>query len=446
MQALARGLKALRLGDLAVRRNPVYYAEARKEIEKLCFADLGTRRAWTRGRLATALAAAQRAPYGRRAGGSLALASWPLLEKAEVRADPGAFLASRWLVVRASTGGTSGAPLALARSLRSVVLEQACLDRMMELLGADPREARIAVLRGDEVKDPADLRPPYWRFDAGGRRLVMSSSHLGPSTAGDYASALEDFAPEVLWAHPSSLESLCLSLRRAGRVLRLPRVLASSEVLHAEVWSLAERTLGCELLDYYGQAERVAFAYARSPGAYRFLPGYACVELLPVEADGADVLYEIVGTSLWNGAMPLVRYRTGDLVRLPAAWGAVELEEVALGLRAFGGVLGRDGDILVSPEGVRVNCISHFQRDVANLVRIQVIQESAADVRILAQVTDAFGPADEAKLLANARKRLPGSMRVRVERAEALERTSRGKTPFVIHRPAVKAMLEPAAA
>ena len=32
MQALAQGLKSLRLGDFAVRRNPVYYAEARKQL------------------------------------------------------------------------------------------------------------------------------------------------------------------------------------------------------------------------------------------------------------------------------------------------------------------------------------------------------------------------------------------------------------------------------
>lgn len=446
MQKLAQSLKSLRLGDVAVRRNPVYYGEARKRLEKFCFADMPVRLAWTRERLGEALSAARRTAYGRRVGGAGALASWPLLDKAQVRADPAAFMAPGLLFARASTGGTSGAPLPLARSLRSVVVEQACLDRMMEVLGVDPREARIAVLRGDNVKDPSDLSPPCWRFVAGGRRMVMSSNHLNAATIGHYAEALEEFAPDVLWAYPTSLEALCRQLRRAGRRLALPRVLTSSEVLHPEVWSLAERTLGCELLDYYGQAERVAFAYARSPGAYLFLPGYAYVELLPVEAEAGHRLYEIVGTSLWNGAMPLVRYRTGDRVRLPAAWGAAELEEVALGLRSFGGVLGRDSDILVSPDGARLTGVDHFQRDVENLVRIQVIQESAIEVRILAHVAEGFGAQDEARLLANVRRKLPASMQVRLERTEALERTALGKVPFVIHRPAVRAMLQAAAA
>jgi phenylacetate-CoA ligase len=231
-------------------------------------------------------------------------------------------------------------------------------------------------------------------------------------------------------------------LERAGRKLAIARVLTSSELLHPEVWRFAARTLGCRLLDYYGQAERVAFAYAQEPGRYRFLPGYAHVELLPMGEDGRDNLYEIVGTGLWNSAMPLVRYRTGDLVRLPAAWGAAELDQVIVGLRSFPGVLGRDTDILISPDGVRLTGIDHFQREVAHLVRIQVIQESRDEVRVLVLATAAYGSQDEARLTANIRKKLPASMRVTLERTERLERTSLGKAPFVIHRAAVKALLE----
>ena len=138
--------------------------------------------------------------------------------------------------------------------------------------------------------------------------------------------------------------------------------------------------------------------------------------------------------------MPLVRYRTGDLIKLKAG----HLEEVTLGLRSFPGVLGRDTDILISPEGVRLTGIDHFQRDIANLVRIQVIQETAAEVRILVLATGNFGEADAAALLANVRRKLPASMRVSLERVSGLERTSLGKIPFVIHRPAVKELLKTA--
>lgn len=437
MQSIALKLKSLHLGDLAVRRNPLFYAWAKRQLQTAPHHE----------QISLILRTARRTGYGRRVAGGEALESWPLLDKETVRAAPRDFLAGvQLLAAKASTGGTSGAPLALVRSLRSVVLEQAAIDLLIAALGADPGAARLAVMRADSVKDPSDFRPPYWKFAAGGRRMVLSAHHLNAATAPAYAEALERFAPDLLWAYPTALESLCVQLERAAIRLQVPRVLTSSEVLHPPVWRFAERALGCRLIDYYGQAERVAFAYARASGEYRFLPGYSHVELVETGTEGPHTLYEIVGTALWNRAMPLVRYRTGDLVRLPSFFTKGHLEEVARGLRPFAGVLGRDSEFLLSPEGVRVTGINHFPRDIRNLQRIQVIQESATRVRVLVLGTPAFGDEDEARLLANIRAKLPVSMRVDLERVETLERTRAGKIPFVIHRPAVEKLLRPATA
>jgi phenylacetate-CoA ligase len=441
MHALVKKLKTLRIGD-AIRRNPVFYASVSDELRALDRADLETRREWTRARAREALSFAARSAYGRRLGRPVELGQWPLLEKSSVRDDPGAFLSGPTIfAARASTGGTTGVPLQLTRSLRSIVVEQACIDQMVWRLRVDPRAARMAVLRGDNVKDPSDLQPPFWTAVAGGQRLVFSSNHLNATTIDAYARAIEEFRPDVLWAYPTALESLCLLLLRAGRRLAVPRVLTSSEMLASHIWPLAREALGSELLDFYGQAERVAFAYAPRPQEYRFLPGYAHVELHPTAEEGEHVLYEIVGTNLWNFAMPLPRYRSGDLVRLPAAWRARELEEVALGLRTFDGVLGRNSDILLSPDGVQLTGIDHFQRDVANILRIQVIQEAPDDVRVLVLPDTGYGERDAAQLLHNIRTKVPDSMRVDIRRADTLERTTSGKTPFVIHRPAVREML-----
>jgi phenylacetate-CoA ligase len=325
-----------------------------------------------------------------------------------------------------------------------VVFEQVCIDRMMEKLRINARAARCAVLRTESIKDPNDFTPPYWIYANGGSRIVFSSSHLNAATVDHYARALRAFAPECLLAYPTSLEALCILMRGSGDHLRIPAVLCSSEVLHERVWRAAETMLRCHVLDYYGQAERVAFAYAIRPGEYRFLPGYAHVELEPAGSDGDDTLYEIVGTSLWNSAMPLVRYRTGDLVRVPASWGTGELEELALGIRTFTGVLGRDSDILLTPEGVKVTGISHFQRNVDHIVRIQIVQETPAKIVILVLADDGYSLSDQQRLLHNAREKLPSSIDIEIRSVASLERTARGKTPFVIHRPAVKELLRAA--
>lgn len=441
MQALVKKLKLLQMGDTAVRRNPLFYADAQREFEHLEQADFAERRRWTLNRLSEILFPASRTGYGRIVRGGGDIASWPLLTKGEVRAAPGAFASgSQLFTLKASTGGTSGSPLTIVRSLRSIVVEQVCIDRMMQKVGIDARSARCAVLRTESIKDPNDFKPPYW-VHAGGNRVVFSSSHLNAATIDYYARQLEEFIPDCLLGYPTSLEALCVLLERVGKKIHIPAVLCSSEVLHDRVWNAAVDRLGCRLLDYYGQAERVAFAYATEPGSYRFLPGYAHVEFEPAGREGDHSLYEIVGTPLWNQSMALIRYRTGDLIRVPAAWGERELQELSLGLRTFSGVLGRDSDILVTPDGAKVTGISHFQRDVANIVRIQVIQESASRVVIQVLPEEHYCELDRERLMRNVREKLPKSMQVEIRAVSALERTARGKTPFVIHRPAVKELL-----
>jgi phenylacetate-CoA ligase len=442
MERLLRLVKLLKVGDLAVRRNPLFYRDIHNALEQVASAALAERRTWTRAKLSEVLWNARRSAYGNRIRGTDDPHSWPLLSKDTVRADPAAFHAGATLLtIKSSTGGTSGSPLPLVRSLRSIVAEQVCLDRMQSVLGIDSRRARIAVLRTESIKDPNDFSPPYWVSASGGQRIVFSSYHLNATTLPAYVQALREFRPDILLGYPTSLDALCLLLQQCETKLSIPRVMCSSEVLHAETWAAAREQLGCTLLDYYGQAERVAFAYATEPNGYRFLPGYAHVEFIPAEREGDQQLLEVVGTSLWNLAMPLVRYRTGDLIRVPADWSESELEELAFGLRTFPGVLGRDSDILLSPQGVKITGLSHFHRNIAHLRRVQIIQETPDRVRMLLIVGSGFTARDEAQLMSNVREKLPHSMQVTLERVPTLERTQLGKTPFVIHRPPVKELL-----
>lgn len=440
IRALDNQLKRLELGERFVRRNPIYYAPTHRQLAQLERWDLERRKAWTEARLHRVLEIAARTPYGRSVGGRADLGTWPLLNKEPVREAPARFHSGRtWFNAQASTGGTTGMPVELIRSPQAIVAEQVCLDRMIIGLGVEPMSARIAVLRGDNIKDPSDLTPPFWRHALGGRRLLMSSNHLTPTTVSHYLDELRRFDPEVLWVYPSSLELFCRLISASGEQLKIPRVLSSSEVLTPSAWQLARQVLGCKIVDYYGQAERVAFAYAFAPTQYFFLPGYSYVELLPHATEGSETVFEIVGTALWNEAMPLIRYRTGDLVRLPREYGDREREQITYGVRAFESVIGRQQDVLYSPDRMRVlTGIDHIQREVEHVVRIQVVQEALDRVLIRVVPARGFDEADAKRLERNARNKIPRLIDLKIEVTEMLERTSQGKTPFVIHRPHVR--------
>lgn len=443
LNSLTAGLKRLNLGEQLIRRNPLYYGPAHRQFAALQSADLDERAAWTQMRLRKMLDVAAATDYGRSVGGSGTLERWPLLNKESVRGNPQSFHSGRrWLRANADTGGTTGLPLRLVRSPQSVTVEQVCLDSVMRGLRTDPRNARIAVLRGDSIKDPSDTNPPFWIHALGGRRLILSSNHLASGTLSAYIEAIRKFAPDLLWVYPTALESLCLLLQRTSERLHVPRVLSSSEMLQPEVWRLARSVLGCEIADRYGQAERVAVAHALAPHAYRFAPGYAYVELIAQSEEDGTRCHEIVGTSLWNTAMPLVRYRTGDLIRLPREYGARELQEVALGVRSFDGVIGRAHDVLIAPDGDGVlTGIDHLQRGVEHLMRLQVVQEVPERVVLRVLPAADFSDADAARLMSNARLKIPASAEIRIEIVTALQRTQRGKTPFVVHGPGVREAL-----
>jgi phenylacetate-CoA ligase len=431
----AATVKRTVVGDSLVRRMPLWYKPALRTFEYLSRASLEERRRFCERRLKIVLAAARRTPYGRRVRGTLHLHDWPLLDKEPLRTCPRDFLrAPAWLTIPASTSGTTGTPLQMFRSYASISAEQAAIDWAYFAKGYNPRKLRVAVLRGENIKAPSDRTPPFWRWDASGKRLVLSSNHLSADTIEHYYQILAEFAPDCLFAYPSVLESLCQLLLRHEKCLRIPLVVCSSEMLTDSTRPLAQQVLHAELIDYYGQAERVTFAYSFEQGAYYFLPGYAWTELVPVQQELDGVVYEIVGTSLWNLAMPLVRYRTGDCIKLPASIGESALEAICFGLTPFEKILGRSGDVLIAPDGTVLTGIDHIPRDVDHVVRMQVIQEQPDYVRILVIPDEGFTESDRQQILANARLKIPESMEISVELVESLERTAQAKTPFVIRR------------
>lgn len=430
MAHLIAGLKRLGLADLLLRRHPLYYSRARRELEAFDRLDGEARRHWQHQKLRRLLAAAGRSDYGRQLGSPTYLGDWPILEKDAVREHPGSLLTGiGWITARASTSGTTGTPLSLRRSLASVAFEQAVLDGLVAHAGFEPARCRGAVLRGDDVKSPADREPPFWRRANSGRRLIFSSNHLDGETLDAFIAALRDYAPQVLFAYPTVLESLCALMLERGITLSIPLTVCGSEVLSRETCELARRALATRVLSYYGQAERVAFAAGDPAGGYRFLPSYGVVELRFVESDGGADIYDVIGTGLWNHAMPLVRYATADRVRLRPGGSVSAVEE---GRESFLDILGRSGDYLLAPSGARLLGIDHIPRDVPHVVRAQFIQESAAAVTLLIVPAPGFDDECRRLLLEHARLKLPPSMSVEIQTTHRLVRNRAGKAPLVV--------------
>jgi phenylacetate-CoA ligase len=367
-------------------------------------------------------------PYYRARVDGAALEDWPLLTKAEVRAAGKALLAEgSGPLVSGSTSGTTGAPLRLWQDLAAINRENAFIWRQLEWAGLR-RGQRRGWLRGDMVVPAAQRRPPFWRLNRAENMLMLSSYHLADSTAASTLEALEDFDPVLIQAYPSSIGFLAAWLlargaRYRGRALR--GIVTSSETLTIERRRDISVAFGCPVLDWYGQAERVAAVGTCERGRYHLVSDYAHVELLPM----SDGTYELVGTGFNNYAMPLIRYRTGDFVR-PAP----PHERCPCG-RAFPlieAIVGRDDDAVTLPDGRSIGRLDHVFKALSGIVEAQIRQERADGVTVLVVPAADYGEATRRSLLGNLRERLGTGVALEIRTVDAIPRGPNGKFKGVV--------------
>jgi phenylacetate-CoA ligase len=427
------------LAENLVRRAPGLYPGFMDLLARSERMQLEERRALRDDLTSRTLKRAAGTPYGRSLVSPALFEDWPILEKDTLRQDPSACSSKTLLPAHsAATGGTTGVPIMLRRSLQSVVFEQAVIDHLSKRhAGVDWKKARIAVLRGDTFKDPADMRAPHWQLRQGGRHLACSSIHLNASTVGEFVDAIRDFKPDILWVYPSALEAF---VRLGARMLErdglpsLKLVMSSSEVLDADMQREVSTVLNVPVLDFYGQSERVCASWHMKDGEHYFMPAYGRVELLPSYGDEHFDFYEIIGTSYWNPAQPLVRFRTGDLARVRKGADGAALEAITLGMMPFSGIEGRRSEYVLSPEGSRIIGINHIPRNVPDIAQMQIVQTGRAVVEIHVVPLEEYGEAAAGIILANARQKIPGNIDIEIKVVDRLTRTARGKAPLVLRQ------------
>jgi phenylacetate-CoA ligase len=411
-----------------LRRMPGLYRYYWSSIDRLAQADRSDIEAYWAKQLGRMMGRARALPAaypGRRS-----FEHTPYLSKPEVRSKPESYVRhSLGPTSKKRTSGTTGAALTLHRGLASVVFEQAAIDWIVARAGHDFGKERIAVFRAADINPSTKSTRPFWHLEEGGRILVFQANCLNRVTLPDFVAALREFRPDMLYAYPNAADQLARLLEQESKTFRFPLVVTSSEVLSPGMHRRITNTLGAIVVDYYGQGERVCFAYSVANREYRFMPAYGYVEFL---RNSAAEEAEIIGTPFHNSAQILLRYRTGDLIDIPNV-DDDQLRDVSLGKRTFDGIIGRSNEVLFGPAGEVLIGLNHIPRAFTFLGPFQFVQTARDHVRIL--VLDPTGGSGELRnrILADARKKIPMAMAIDVEFTEELLQTRAGKIPFVVH-------------
>ena len=362
------------------------------------------------------------------------LENWPILSKEILRANPHAFVADDCNTRRMfheRTSGTTGKPLDLWR--RGVTVET--LYAISELRerrwnGVSVKD-RWAMLGGQLVVPVSNTRPPFWVWNRALDQLYMSTFHLAPDFIPHYLDALDRYDIQYLWGYPSSLHVLAReALRQGRRARRMTVAIANAEpVLEHQRQAISE-AFGCPVRETYGMAEMVAAGSECSHGRLHAWPEVGFVEVFndasdsPVEPGQSG---RLIGTSLLNTEMPLIRYEVGD-----RAVAASPHERCACGrtLPPLQHIEGRIHDLILTPDGRRVYWLNPVFYGIP-IRESQIVQEVIDELRVIVVPASGFNADAVDRIIERLRARV-GNLHVRVETAESIPRTAGGKFRAVV--------------
>jgi len=401
-------------------------------------------RAWQEERLARVLhRAATQVPYyreqwaRRRRQGDRAsweyLENWPVLDKEPLRQNPAAFVADGcqlWRMFPESTSGSTGTPLNLWQSRKTVQAWYALCEARWRRWYAVSRHDRWAILGGKLVAPVGRRQPPFWVWNGALHQLYFSAYHLAPDLIPHYLEALRRYRIKYLWGYTSSLHALAQEVLRSRRGdLSMTVVITNAESLFDYQRQTIEAAFQCPVRETYGMSEIVAAASECEAGNLHQWPETGLVEVL---ADGkpADLgsSGDLVCTGLLNEDMPLIRYRVDDRGALAATDGVCPCGR---SLPLLASIDGRSDDVLYMPDGRSIGRLDHLFKTKLSIREAQIIQEAPDRIRVRYVPALDFTPEAARYIVERLIDRL-GQIEVTMEAVSEIPRGPNGKFRGVV--------------
>jgi len=364
------------------------------------------------------------------------LAKLPILTRDIVKKNQSRLIARnirRSHLYAGHTSGTSGSPLKLFWDNQICLIKNVVDWRQKKWAGLNVYD-RIAIFWGRQLVPVNRVKPPFWRSNYILNHLYFSSYHVSLENLKAYVNKMIGFAPHAIEGYPSTVYILARYMLDRKISLPLRAVLTSSEYLSTQQRLAIEKAFKCRVFDFYGMAERVAFATECKAHKNKHLNmDYGITEILngagqPVSP--GKVGY-IVGTSLHNLGMPLIRYQTSDVTSI--------INETCSCGREFeliSDLTSRADDLVITRDG---RFISHASLTLPlssnrNVVESQIIQEDRSSIKLKIVKLPTYSHKDT-QILIDAYKRVLGKdMIIDVQFVKDIPRTKTGKFRWVISK------------
>jgi len=331
------------------------------------------------------------------------------------------------------TGGTTGTPLTIYLTKKAMRRLFAWSEaRVKNWSGAKSGDKLASFLHSGEVLIPINQkRPPFWRWNKAYNQLLFSVFHMSENNLKYYMEKFNRFRPQIVQGYVTAIHTFARYILRHQLQIFSPKaVLLSSETLFEHQKREIEDAFRSRVYNGYSGGECVAFITECERGGLHISPEYGVVELEKLR--NGDDRYEIIGTNLFNFAMPLIRYRTGDIVTLSQKKKCPCGRELPL----VQSVEGRSDEMVVTPEGNWISpssLVMAFQT-ARNTKESQIIQLSRNKIIVKIVKEAGFSKRDLNYILHRLKERVGKNMSIEIEFVDSIERTKAGKFRFVISK------------
>lgn len=349
----------------------------------------------------------------------------PFTDKESVRTMHDEFIADCAGSLKVSvekTSGSTGTPLQIHIDETSRVNKAAATLRAYRWAGKKPGAP------GFMLKGLSESKSREYGFDALRLMVYLNSSRLTSKNCLAAARLLHKFRVKFWEGYARSFIDYFNLLSKQGVQVKHPQaILCYGEMITPEIRSNLQTIYNTQVFDYYSHAENTVMVCENLDHTKLLMEDYFYPEIVNPEGNPAEDGYgELVGTSFYNYAMPLIRYRTRDNLRLAKKQD-----------RSFREVLeieGRMDDHIEMPDGRKIYFAEGALGYAKGIIMAQYIQEKPGELVVSLLVDDRFDNASYPEIERGLRKRIGDSLKVSFQVVDELEKKKSGKVPFIINR------------
>lgn len=366
----------------------------------------------------------------------------PTLTKADIRANSQALQhADARGLVRSTTGGSSGEPLAFFIGAERVSHDVAAKWRATRWFGVDIGDPELVVW-GSPIELGAQDRLRQLR-DKLMRSTLLSAFDMNDANLDHYLRSIRRTRPRMIFGYPYSIAHIARHAQRRGvrlNDLGVKVAFVTSEYLYPHQRDTIGTVFGCPVANGYGGRDAGFIAHECEAGGMHITAEDIIVETL--DASGAPAAPgqpgEVTVTHLATRDYPFIRYRTGDIAVL-------DDQRCRCGrcLPMIREIQGRTNDFLIATDGTPMPCgaFTYLVREIPGVESFKVVQESMTLTRIWLVVGDRFEPSALRALEKGFRRRLGEGVQIGIACVDHIPAEKSGKFQYISSRIRVPAVV-----